>query len=105
MLGAGLNVVPTALVVLGIGTLVLSVSSRRAALSVYAVVIWSLVVDLAASLVSSLQWLERLTLFHYVALVPARNSDPWNLVITSAIAVALCAAETAIFQRRDLQLT
>ena len=75
MLGAGLNVVPTALLVLGIGAVVLAVAPRAAAAAVYGVVIWSLVVDLAGSLVTSMPWLSKLSLFHYMALAPARYPD------------------------------
>jgi ABC-2 type transport system permease protein len=49
--GAGLNVVPTALLVLGIGAVVLALAPRAATAAVYAVVIWSLVIYLFGSIV------------------------------------------------------
>jgi putative exporter of polyketide antibiotics len=69
------------------------------------VIIWSLVIDLAGALISGLQWLEHLSLYHYMALVPARNSDPWTLAIPTAVAIALSAVGVVIFERRDLQLS
>ena len=103
MVGAGLNVVPTALVGLGIGAVLLSVAPRRAAAGVYGVVIWSLVVDLLGSMVAGLEWLDHLSLFHYMALAPAQDPDPRTLAITVVVAIALSAAATVQFGRRDLQ--
>lgn len=103
MLGAGLNVVPTALLVLGIGALVLAVLPEAATPTVYAVVIASLIIDLLASMVSSLAWLDHVSLFHYMALAPAQDPDPATLLVTLVAAAALCVAATAIFERRDVQ--
>jgi len=101
-LGAGLNVAPTALVALGIGAVVCAISPRHAGTAVYAVVVWSLVVDFASSLVSSLHGLEYLSLFHYMALVPARGADAVQLVLVTASAVVLCVGATVLFCRRGL---
>ena len=102
MLGAGLNVAPTALVALGIGAVVVAFAPRRAGTAVYAVVIWSLVVDFAASLVTGLHGLQYVSLFHYMALVPARPADGLQLSLVTAVAVALCVAATVLFDRRGL---
>jgi ABC-2 type transport system permease protein len=103
MLGAGLNVVPTALVALGVGAVALSVAPRAAAVVVYGIVTWSLLVDLLGSMVASLEWLDRTSLFHYMALAPAQDSDPVNLAVTTTVALALCVAATLLFARRDLR--
>ena len=102
LFGAGLNVVPTALVALGIGALALSVAPRAGARAVYATVIWSVLVDLAASLITGLKWLERVSLFHYMALAPAQHAHLGTLAITTAVALVLCVAATVMFGRRDL---
>jgi ABC-2 type transport system permease protein len=103
MLGAGLNVVPTALVVLGIGVVVLAIAPRAAVRAVYAVVLASVILDLLTALVSGLSWLDDLSLFHYMALAPASHVDPTTVVVTLALAVALCGAGLALFRRRDVQ--
>jgi putative exporter of polyketide antibiotics len=103
MLGAGLNVVPTALVALGVGAVVLSVAPRAAARSVYSVVIWSLLVDLVASLISGLKWLEHVSVFHYMALAPAQDPEPRTLALTLVLALALCGVATMLFDRRDVR--
>ena len=89
LLGAGANVVPAALLALAAGALVLAVAPRRAGTSVYAVVAWSFVIDLLGSLVTALHWLTQLSLFHYVALVPAQDPDWRALGTMTALALAV----------------
>jgi len=103
LVGAGLNVVPTALVALGIGALTLSVAPRAAVRSVYGIVLGSLLVDLLGSMVPSVSWMSHLSLFHYMALAPAQRSDAETLVITVASAGALCVLSMVLFGRRDIQ--
>lgn len=103
MLGAGLNIIPIALVALGIGAVVLAVAPRAAAATVYGVVAWSLVVYLVGSLVTGTRWLERTSLFNYMQLAPAQDPDPKTLAITTVIAVVLCIVATAVFDRRDMR--
>jgi ABC-2 type transport system permease protein len=103
MLGAGLNAVPTALVALGAGALVLALVPRAASWSVYAVVVWSVMADLIAPLLSGASWAQRLSLFHYMALVPGDAADPATLVAVTATGLLLCAAAVVLFGRRDLQ--
>jgi ABC-2 type transport system permease protein len=102
LLGAGANVVPPAMLVLGIGAVVLAVSPRAAAPAVYALVGGSLVISLLGSTVSSLHALERISLFHYMALVPAQDPDPVAIATTLAVAVALAIAAVLLFRRRDV---
>ncbi len=102
MLGAGLNVVPTALVALGFGAVVLPIAPRAASRSVYGAVAWSLLADVLASMVSRLKPLGRLSLFHYMALAPAQHVAATALLVTIAVAVALCAAALVLFRKRDL---
>lgn len=102
--GAGLNVVPTALVALGIGAVVLALAPRAAAVTVYAVVIGSLLIDLVSSMVDGFAWLGRLSLFHTMALAPADSPDPVTLAVTTAVAVGLGVLATVLFVRRDVAL-
>jgi ABC-2 type transport system permease protein len=104
LVGAGLNVVPTALLVLGLGAVVLAVAPRAAGIAVYALVIGSLLIDLLASMVDALAWTARFSVFHSMALAPASDPDPGTLVLTTLLGVALCAVATALFVRRDIAL-
>ena len=64
--------------------------------------IGSLVINLLASLVTSSRWLERLSLFHYMALAPAQPVDATTVLILLAIAFALCVVATIQFSRRGI---
>ena len=103
LLGAGLNVVPTALVVLGIGAVVLALVPRAASGTIYSIIAWSLIVDLLASMVSGVRWLAHVSLFHYMALAPAQHADARTLAASLVAAVVLCVAATVAFRRRDLR--
>jgi ABC-2 type transport system permease protein len=103
MVGAGLNVIPTALLVLGFGAMAVALAPRAAARTVYIVVTASLIIDLLASMVDSAAWLGHLSLFHYMALAPAEDVDPTTIVVTVVLAAALCLAAIAGFSRRDVQ--
>jgi putative exporter of polyketide antibiotics len=69
---------------------------------VYAVVAWSFVVDLLGSLVDGLGWMQRSSLFHYMALAPAEPVRPAAVVVMLALAGALFATATVLFTRRDV---
>jgi ABC-2 type transport system permease protein len=103
MIGAGANVVPTALVTLGIGAVTFALAPRAAVRAIYSVVIGSLLIDLVASLIDGLQWLEHLSLFHYMALVPAQDPDPTTVVLNVTVGLGLCALALVLFSRRDLR--
>ena len=103
MLGAALNVVPTALVALGVGSLVLSAAPRAAGAAVYAVVVWSVFADLLAPLTGALASLGTVSLFHWMALLPGEAADPVAVVVTTAVGLAACAAGVVLLARRDLR--
>lgn len=102
LVGAGLNLVPTALVVLGVGAVVLAIAPRAATPAIYGVVIGSVLIDLVASLMSGARWLQRLSLFHYMALAPAQSIDATTVIVMLAVAVALCGGATLLFRARDI---
>jgi polyether ionophore transport system permease protein len=103
MVVAGLNVVPTALLVLGIGAVVLALVPSASAPTIYAVVTASLIIDLLASMVSSFAWLDHLSLFRYMALAPAQDPDSTTIATTLLLTGTLYVAATLLFRRRDLQ--
>jgi len=105
MLLAGVNVMPTARVTLGTGALFLSLAPRAAVGTGYGVVTWSMLVTFFSSLVSGMRSLDRLSLFHYMALAPAQDPVPATLAITTAAGVLLCAAAMLLADRRDLWRT
>jgi ABC-2 type transport system permease protein len=102
-LRAGANVIPTALLVLGIGAVVCAVAPRAATAAVYGVVAFSFVVDLLSSLVDQMRWTEHLSLFHYMALAPAESAEATTVAVSVVLAGALVAVGTVLFTRRDIQ--
>lgn len=102
MLGAGLNVVPSALLALGIGALLLSVAPRHAGAITYVVVLLSVVVDLVASIASGWRWLDQLSIFHRLALYPSEPVSLPSTIGVLVVAIAWCAVAVATFARRDL---
>jgi len=99
MLGAGANVIPTALVALGVGSVVLAVAPRAAAATVYVVVIGSTFVDLLSALAPRLHPLDRLSLFHYMALAPAQDPNPVALTVMTFAGVGLCGLALVLVDR------
>jgi ABC-2 type transport system permease protein len=99
---AGLNMLPVALFVLGIGTFLQGVAPRFAAAGAYAVIAWSFLLELLGSVIHASPWLLDLSVLHHVALAPA--VDPrWDAGATIAgIACVAAAIGVAVFHRRDL---
>ncbi|HEU5023517.1 MAG TPA: hypothetical protein VFV01_01220 [Spirillospora sp.] len=104
MVATGLNVVPTALLVLGIGACVLAVAPRAAGVAVYIAVIGSLLADMLGSLQPGTHWLRNASLFHYMASAPTESPDASTVIITIALAGALCTLACVLYGRRDLRL-
>jgi putative exporter of polyketide antibiotics len=102
-LKAGLNVVPTALLVLGSGAVVRCLWPRFSTTAMYGVVAWSFIADLLASLVESTKWLGHLSIFHYMALAPAAAIDVGSVLVTLVAAAVLLVVAVALFARRDMQ--
>ncbi len=102
VLEAGLNLVPPALCILGIGVLTIGVWPRGTSIVTYAVLAWSFLIELVGGLVSSNHWLLDTSLFHQMAPAPAVSPD-WT---SGAVLVVLGAAAALIggsaLQYRDL---
>ncbi|HEY5988220.1 MAG TPA: ABC transporter permease subunit [Streptosporangiaceae bacterium] len=92
LLGAGVNVVPAALCVLGVGVLVMGVWPRATTAVTYGLLAWSLLIQLAGGFFSSNHWLLDTSVFHHVAAAPAESPN-WTsatgLVATGAVAAVL----------------
>jgi ABC-2 type transport system permease protein len=99
---AGLNLVPVAVAVLGIGILFFGVAPRIAAPAAYAAVAWSFLAELVASVANAPSWLLDLSLTHHVA--PAPAVDPhWGAAL-ALVAVGAVAGVLGLiaFRRRDI---
>ena len=102
-LNAGLNIVPPALCILGIGSLVIGLWPRATAAVTYGVLTWSLLVVIIGGIGALSHWVQDTSIFHHMAAAPAVEPN-WG---ANAIMVAVGAAGAVIgawgFARRDLQ--
>jgi len=101
-LAAGVNTVPPALFVLGLGALVQAIAPRWAGRAMYALVAWSFLVELIGSLIEAPRWVLDTSLLHHLAPAPATQIDGLGaigFVVLGAVAAALAAV---LLGRRDL---
>ena len=102
MLAAGLNLVPPAVFLLGIGTLVFGVKPRAVSAVVYGILAWSFLIEIVGGIIRANHWLLDTSVLHQMAAAPAVNPD-WT---ANAILVALGIASAFVggfgFLHRDL---
>jgi ABC-2 type transport system permease protein len=100
---AGLNLVPPALVVLGAGTLAFGLWPKACTPCVYAVLTWSLVIEVVGGIGATNHWLLDTSVFHQMASAPAVHPNwPANGVMV-AVGVVSLALGVVAFGRRDLE--
>jgi ABC-2 type transport system permease protein len=102
MLQAGLNLVPPALLILGLGTLLLGVAPRLATPLLYALVLWSFLIEIVGTSITSSQWLLDTALFTHVGPVPAAGLDWPAMGILTGLGLIAALIGLATFKRRDL---
>lgn len=102
LLAAGVNVVPAAIFVLGIGTLVHGVVPRYASAVTYGLVAWSFLLEIVGAGLGLNGWLLDLSVLHHIARAPA--ADPlWGMAaVLVGLGVAAAALGALAFARRDL---
>lgn len=103
LLGAGVNLVPPAVAVLGIGVLALGICPRVTSIVVYTVLGWSLLIVIVGGFGTISHWVLDTSVFHHMAAAPGVAPD-WeaNGIMTAVGVVAACVGGLA-FIRRDLQ--
>ncbi len=104
-LEGGVNIVPIALLTLAVGLLAYSIDERLNGGVIYAVVAWSFVAEMVGSLFRVFGGVNRLSVFHYIALAPSTPPN-WTLnsILLGSTAV-LIAFAGFLFQRRDIANT
>ena len=103
LLGAGVNVLPAAGLALGVGALAFGWRPRWTAAAAYAVLVWSLAVELLAGFVATQShWLLDTSVFHQVTAAPAVPADWTTDLVVALLGGAGVVAGGLGFSRRDL---
>jgi len=102
LLGAGISVVPAGLCLLGIGALAWSLVPRHATACVYAVLVWSFLVEVLAGIGHQSRWLLDTSIFHHIAPAPAVPVQWLSAATLVALGVVTAALGAICFSRRDL---
>jgi ABC-2 type transport system permease protein len=101
--GSGLNIIPPAVFLLGIGTLTFGAWPRAASLVTYGVLCWSLFIDLVGGIGALSHWILDTSVFHQMASDPAAPPN-WGANAAMLGIGIICAVLGAIaFDRRDLK--
>lgn len=102
MMRAGLNITVPALFILGVGTLLYGLVPRLAAPLPYGLILWSFLIEIIGSSISSNHWLLDTAVFSHLGPVPATSLN-WT-VVAWLIGLAAVATLTGVaaFTKRDL---
>jgi len=103
LLGAGVNLVPPAIVILGIGVLAFGIRPRATSIVVYAVLGWSLLIVIVGGFGTLSHWVLDTSVFHHMASAPGVPPKWEANGIMTGIGVAAALVGTLAFRRRDLQ--
>lgn len=100
---AGINLVPLAGLVLGVGTALLGLLPRQAVAVTYALVVVGFALDFVGGLLDLPTWVLQLSPFRHLAAVPVAEIDLAAALVMLTIGLAGAAVGAATFRRRDLQ--
>jgi ABC-2 type transport system permease protein len=102
LLKAGLNVIPPAVFVLGIGGLAFGVWPRGSIGVAYGLVVWSFLVETIASVFDSNHWLRDTSPLLHITPVPAANPNWTAAAWLFGLGLLAALAGIGAFGRRDL---
>ncbi|MGA2835125.1 MAG: hypothetical protein ABSF84_00880 [Acidimicrobiales bacterium] len=99
---AGLNIVPPALFLLGIGALTFAVRPRATSFVLYGLITWSLMIVIVGDVLDANHWILDTSVLHQMASAPAVSPDWTSGAVMVALGVVAAACGAAVFARRDL---
>jgi ABC-2 type transport system permease protein len=103
LLEAGINVVPPALCVLGLGVLAFGAVPRAVSYVVYGILGWSLIIEVVGGIGSGRRWLVDTSLFHQMAASPAVHPN-WTVnAVMLGIGIVAAFLGCLSFSHRDLK--
>jgi ABC-2 type transport system permease protein len=101
--GAGVNLVPPAITIAGIGVLTLGVWPRGTSIVLYALLAWSLLVVVIGGIGATSHWVLDTSVFHQMASAPAVPPHWEADGVMAAIGVVSALVGGIAFKRRDLR--
>ncbi len=102
MLAASVNLVVPSLVVLGIGALTFGLRPRWTGPTVYAVMVWSFLVEITGGITNISHWILDTSVFHQMAPAPSSPVDWTANAVMLLVALACVGAGLAGFRARDV---
>ncbi len=103
LLEAGVNLLPPAVTILGIGVLTFGIRPQMTSVVVYALLGWSLLIVIVGGIGAMSHWVLDTSVFHQMASAPA-VSPHWEANgIMVSIGIAAAVFGGLAFRRRDLQ--
>ena len=99
----GVNLVPPAITIAGVGTLALGVWPRSTSIVLYALLAWSLLVVIIGGIGATSHWVLDTSVFHQMASAPAVPPHWEADGVMVAIGVVSALIGGIAFKRRDLQ--
>lgn len=103
LIAAGLNVVPPALLLFGLGTLIYGGWPRKTTVVVYGYLAWSFLIELAGGLIKISHWLLDTSVFFHMTPAPAANPDWTSAAVLTSLGIAGTVLGGLCFHHRDLQ--
>jgi ABC-2 type transport system permease protein len=104
LVAAGLNVVPPAVFILGLGALGLGFWPRYTAGTVYGYVTWSFLVELIGGVVGTSHWVMDTSVLYHMAPAPAQSPHWTSCAALLGLGAAAASAGLLGFRRRDIQV-
>jgi len=99
---AGLNVLPPAVFLLGLGALVLGVRPRRTSAVVYGYLAWSFLVEFTGAVVHASRWLLDTSVFFHMVPAPATSPNWASAAVLAGLGVAGAVTGGIFLRRRDV---
>jgi len=100
---AGVNLIPLAWLVLGVGVALVALLPRLAGPLTYGLVVVAFALDFVGGLLDLPGWVLELSPFRHLASVPAVDLDVTAALVMLGLGLAGAALGTLVFRRRDLQ--
>jgi ABC-2 type transport system permease protein len=98
---AGLNVVPPALFLLGLGALVLGAWPRRTPTVVYGYLAWSFLIEFAGAVIHTSHWLLDTSVFFHMVPAPATSPDWSSMAVITGLGILGAVLGGTLLSRRD----